>query len=242
MMKESLCLSILIMISIIVLGSCRETAKTEGFAVESEKVEKSTYSILRFSLKLNQESYVDSFWGEPPQIAIWLETPEGDEIRTVWVTRRTGQGDWAGKLECPVALPFWVSRYNKETHTEGAPTPKEPAPAAVTGATPKLELRAQVKVPSSSLWNYYIEVNVSGDFNDAFPSMTPAEVLDPHGNGQPSLIYKGQIKAEPGSSSMPTLIGRTDQLEPIDHMITDLSDITTAKELFLRMEVACNNF
>ena len=241
-MNKRLCLLILGTILASFFGGCREAAGTGGCPAESEKMEEAPQVLLSFSMKLNQELYIDSYWGEPPQVAIWLETPEGDEIRTVWVTRRTAMGDWVGKLECPVALPFWVGRYNQETNTQGAPTPREPAPSAVTGATPKLEIKAQAKVPSSSLWNYYIEVNVSGDFNDGFPSMTPAEVMDPYGNGQPSLIYKGQIKAEPGSSSVSVLIGRTDQWEPAEDLISDLSDITTAKRLFLNMEVRCSDF
>ena len=97
-------------------------------------------ALLTFSLELNQKVYEYSDWGEPPQFAIWLEDADSSRIRTIWVTYRTGTGDWKGKVECPVALPYWVSRYNKETATSGPPTFFEPVIDAITGATPKQDI------------------------------------------------------------------------------------------------------
>lgn len=195
--------------------------------------------VLYFSVDLNPDIYERSDWGEPPQVAIWLEDSVGKDIRTVFVTYRSATGDWMGKVSCPVALPYWFSRYNKETGTVGPPTYRNPAPHAVTGATPTLELTARTGVAPKSEWSYFIEVNVAGDYNRDFPSMLESGRPDPQGNGQPSLIYKGTIIAEPGSHSTPVLVGRTEQWSPTDTIIEDLRGITTAKELLGKIEVTC---
>lgn len=194
---------------------------------------------LVFSLSIDRDVYDDSDFGEPPQIAIWLESLDGSTIKTVFVTYRVGSGHWLGKVMCSAALPYWVGRYNKETGTTGPPTFRSKAPDAITGATPKQDLTAAVSVPIGSKWKYFVEVNISGDYNGSFPSMNDNGQPDPQGNGQPSLIYQGQIEAVAGAVDSPRLIGRTDQWRVIDYIIEDLESITTAKDLLSRIEVSC---
>ncbi|OHB64700.1 MAG: hypothetical protein A2Y77_03800 [Planctomycetes bacterium RBG_13_62_9] len=69
--------------------------------------------------------------------------------------------------------------------------------------------------------------------------MSEAGETDRYGNGQPSLIYRGHIDATAGATSRPELIGRMDQYLPIDEIETDLTGITTAKELLRQVEVSC---
>ena len=236
----------------VVLIGCDSSVGTKGALTDANtpitsnelrqaEVMESGSALLTFSLKLDQQVYEDSDWGDSPQFAIWLDDSAGGRIRTVWVTHRTGTGDWKGKVECPVSLPYWVSRWNKETGSIGPPTFHEPVVDAVTGATPKQDLRVQTKVPQLSRWKYFIEVNVSGDFNADFPSRLANGVPDSQGNGQPSLIYQGRIEAVDGASDVPKLIGRTDQLQRVDYVISDLQGITTAKNLFSRIEVFCRS-
>ena len=197
--------------------------------------------LLKFELILDKDVYTNSIHGEPPQIAIWLEDPTSQVIKTVFVTYRSATGNWIGKVSCPVALPYWFSRYGEETNTQGPPTHKSPAVDAVTGATPKFELIARVEVVPKSRWNYFIEVNVAGDFNADFPSMLEDGSPDPHGNGQPSLIYKGSIVAKLGQKDLPTLVGRTEQWLPTDKIIKEMDSITSAKEILTEIEVACQS-
>jgi len=192
-----------------------------------------------FNITVDQKVYEDSSnFGEPPQIAIWLENPETSKIKTVWVSYRSGSGDWVGKVECPVALPYWYSRFNKEMNTSGPPSFQNPAPVAVTGATPKTDLKVKCSMPSRGIWEYFIEVNVSADFNRTFSSETSQGVPDQHGNGQPSLIYKGLIDAANAKITEPELIGRTDQYYPTDKINPDLQSITTAKNLIKSIEIS----
>ncbi len=191
---------------------------------------------LQFSLSLDPQVYSRSNYKKPPQFAIWIEEAAGEEIRTVWVSEKTGAGTWGGKTARPVSLPYWVSRWNKETGGSGDPTPDNSAADAVTGATPKQVLTCLIEVPARSKWNYFVEVNVSGDFNDSFAAESKDGKRDRNGNGQPSIVYKGQITALSGRHSEPKLIGRTDQFESVSSVISDMEGISDAKNLFSQIE------
>lgn len=192
---------------------------------------------LQFSLSLDPQVYAQSHYKKPPQFAIWIEDAKCGQIRTVWVTEKTGKGSWGGKTVRPVSLPYWVSRWNKETGSTGDPTLDNPAADAVTGATPKQEFTCRTEVPAASKWNYFIEVNVSGDFNDSFTAESKDGKRDQNGNGQPSIIYRGRITARPGRRSEAKLIGRTDQFDGVNSVIADLDGISDAKDLFSRTEI-----
>jgi len=222
LLKLSLCICVL------TLASCA-----------NEAMRSSRQAVLKFSLKLDSNIYTQSRYKKPPQFAIWLEkAPEGT-IRTVWVSDKTGSGDWGGDATRPVSLPYWVSRWNIETQTRSFPTPDNPVVDAVTGATPEGEFSVEVMVPAKSVWNYFIETNVSGDYNDAFPAVGKDGKEDRNGNGQPSIIYKGRITSSSGRRSTPKLIGRTDQFQNVKTINPDLKGITTAKDLFSVIEVSC---
>lgn len=181
---------------------------------------------LQFSLNLDVKIYDYSDYGEPPQIAIWLEHKITGRVRTVFVTRRTAQNEWKGKIHCPVSLPYWQSR-NKNTLL----------PDGVSGATPKNRLTCTIDVTKGSEWNYFIEVNISGDYNAAFPAMTDSGTPDSQGNGQPSLIYKGMITALPGQMDSPRLTGRTMQMLAADRINMDLLGITNARQVLSSISV-----
>ena len=193
---------------------------------------------LQFSLSLDPQVYGRSHYKKPPQFAIWIEDAAGEQIRTVWVTEKTAAGSWGGKTVRPVSLPYWVSRWNTEIGGSGDPTPENPAADAVTGATPKQDLVCRIEVPASTAWKYFVEVNVSGDFNDSFSAETKDGKKDRNGNGQPSIVYKGQIIARPGQSSTPELIGRTEQFERVGNVIPDIQGITNARDLFSKIEIS----
>jgi hypothetical protein len=216
------------------VGSCRNSGVPKFPADPTPET-----AALVFQIDLNQQVYENSTWGDPPQMAVWLQDEAGEDIRTVAVTHRTGAGDWEGKVECAVALPAWVAFYNRETETEGPPTWDRPAPDAITCATPRAKLNATIRVPRDTRWAYLVEVNVSGDYSVHFPHMSEDGFLDRYGNGQPSIVYRGSIVAVEGATSRPELWGYTDQYSPPDAISTDLDRITTARRLLRAVTVSC---
>ena len=202
---------------------------------------KSDEAILKFEIHQEQKIYERSDYGEPPQFAIWLENKKSGKIKTVFVTYRTATGDFEGKAECPVSLPAWIGAFRKETGRDDLPTVKNPADKAITGATPKIKsFSAEVSVPKNSNWYYYIEMNVSGDYNSDFPRMKSNGWFDFQGNGQPSIVYRGTISGKPGEKSKPTLIGRTEQMYLSTEIIPYHDGITEAKEVFSMIKVTCH--
>ncbi len=193
--------------------------------------------VLRFKLELDPLIYQDTSWADPPQMAIWLTGENGNSGRTIMVTHRTGAGDWEGKIECSVALPYWTSFYKKETGSPGAPTFNNPAPDAITRPTPTKDLTLDASVTAGEEVTYYLEVNASGDFNDNFAAMSPEGESDRYGNGQPSLVYRGTIQAVEGMKSKPKIFGHTPQHDEPVSIEEDLTDLTSATRLMKSIEV-----
>ncbi len=194
-----------------------------------------------FSIRQERDIYELSDYGEPPQFAIWLENKNTGDIRTVFVTYRTATGDFEGKVECPISLPAWIGAFRKETGRDDFPTPRKPICDAITGATSKVkELEIEVKIPGKSQWYYYVEMNVSADYTTGFPYLRPDGTIDSQGNGQPSIIYKGEISGISGDNSTPVLIGRTEQMYFSSEINPDLSDIDNAKNVFSVIKARCS--
>lgn len=195
---------------------------------------------IEFEIRQDMDLIRQSLFGEPPQFAIWLEEPVSGRLQTVFVTYRSGCGDWVGKTECPAALPRWFEVFRQETGWTGLPTLEKSAPDAVTGATPEVErFMTSVEVPYGSRWVCWIEMNQSGDFNEA-SRVRDAEkkTVDVHYSGQPALIYRGEIAAIPGEKIVPALYGESGTDNPGGQTIVPVSDgVTTAKDIFKTIEI-----
>lgn len=195
---------------------------------------------LAFTMMQDHDLIDLSDYGEPPQFAIWLENPATEEVRTVFVTYRTATGDFEGRVSCPLSLPLWIGIFRVEFNKTGFPRPWEPVADAITGATPKTKrIRVTAEVPAGSEWNYYIEMNLAGDFNDHYPSRIDNYGPDKYGNGQPSLIFKGSIVANIGQSSTPVIAGRTDQIYFTTEINPDLQGIDSARNVFYDILITC---
>ncbi len=154
---------------------------------------------LEFDIEQNQELILFSNYAEPPQFAIWLENAETGQLKTVFVTYRSAQGDWVGKVECPGSLPLWFEVFKREYMVDTLPGRSKAVPIAITGATPKADhFKVCVEVPPGSEWICWIEVNLAGDFNEHFDSLSgnPNAVKDD--SGQASIIYKAKIEGKNG--------------------------------------------
>jgi len=211
-----------------------------GRILSREMPEEAKKVDLKFSMQVHEDVFEMTNFGEPPQIAIWLENPLTGDVRTVWVARRSGRRLWKGKFECPTALPIWQSRHKNEKSKYKARGLLKRLVDAISGATPDGGVfQTTVQVAAGTSWNCYIEVNVSADFNTAFTYRDKNDMPDPQVNGQPSLIYFIKITARSGSQAHLKLIGRSRQLYASDKIIADTSGITTAKDVVTDLKVEC---
>lgn len=174
----------------------------------------------------------------PPQIAIWSETPEGEYLETLMITERTGRQSWRKApgdserkkdIRRPEALPVWE-------HRRGIPVtdPEFILPDAVTQATPKKGLNVDCRLPDTGEVVLYLEINHSTDFNDFYTSDAAPDRSQysggPWGSGQPSLVYRARISSSEsgGSDSGFTLIGHGSPDGSDGSIDPELSGITSA--------------
>ena len=215
----------------LLLLACREVTKAPPAWNNAEDTN------LRFDIQLNPEIYRLSNFGEPPQLALWLESLDGSQIRTLYVTSRLGRGIWVGKVVCPTALPCWISRREHETGGD-LPSFLKPLPDGITGATPKDLLSVYTSVEAGSTWRYFLELNVSGDYNETFPASLANGEPDPDGNGQPSVVYSGEIATNSDSVSSAMFLGRMRQISATQLLIPDSTGLTTVLKVLKGMQVS----
>jgi len=195
---------------------------------------------IQFRIHINQQLVQESAFGESPTFAIWLEEPSSGKCRTIFVTRRAAVGDWEGKAEVPSALPCWFEVYKRENQTRELPGIEKQAAVAVTGATPEPGyFITRARVHSGTTWKCWIEVNLSGDYNDQYQEYNEeAKTVDTYGNGQPALIYSALIDAVEGTVVIPVIAGMCLPELQGDSLIRPLKGITTAAYVFDEISIA----
>ena len=191
---------------------------------------------MEFRIRINSDLVHLSAYGEPPTFAIWIGNEEG-KLANVYVTRRAYENDWEGKPEVPVALPFWYSlnesgKFDNNNEFTGTD--------AVSGATPRNEdFAIRVAVPADSVYTFWIEMNLSGDYNAQYMDDDPeARTADEYGNGQPALVYRGSIRAVPGQTARAEVWGMSLRNDTTGQIIHPLKGITTADKVFSSIRVA----
>ena len=190
---------------------------------------------LEFRIRVNPELIQVSAYGEPPTFAIWLENMRGEK-ENIYVTHRAYKNDWEGKPEVPVALPYWFHLNGKGSFSPGNVSLRMDA---VSGATPRDEFfTIRVEVPQDSSYQCWIEMNLSGDYNDYYKENDSVKrTSDEFGNGQPALIYSGEIHSVPGQQMVPEIVGMSLSNDSTERIIWPVKGITTADQVFSSIEV-----
>lgn len=181
-----------------------------------------------------------------PLIAIWLTTPDGKYIQTLYVSQsiakgiyehgKSEQGKWfPGEHRRPAALPYWAfSRNVKEEDGLYIPTAKNPIPDAYTGATPQnsFVLETQLDAIQKGKVLLWFEINQPFDFNDFWYNQKYPNNNAYRTSGQPSLVYLAIIDFESANKEY--------FLNPIGHgnptgenglLFTDITTLTTALKM-----------
>lgn len=174
-----------------------------------------------------------------PQIAVWMETLEGQYIDTLYVTGKAatsgfGETD-SGPTRRPEALPYWShSRGIQEADGYFVPHQNNSDLDGVSGATPKSDYQIALSAPRMGQYRLLLEVNRPYDFNehytkDRFPE-DPIYSGD-GSSGQPSLIYEAVIDSEVPGQYLLSLVGRGHHSGADGELYPDLEEITTAKDI-----------
>jgi hypothetical protein len=188
-----------------------------------------------------------------PQMAIWVETTEGEFLHTLFITSRLARQEWRGapaddtpteEIRRAEALPVWSHRHGT-VYADGLPVPtrEEPMPDAVTSATPKDTFTLHTALPKNhGKVVVFFEVNASTDFNDAYPEN--AAVGEENysggrwGSGQPSLVYRTVIDPTKDGESTLELVGHGSADGSNGKVASDLSGITSALDIVQAVTIA----
>ena len=196
--------------------------------------------VMQFDIHQNKEIIHLSTFAEPPQFAIWLENPGNHNCQTVFVTRRVALGDWEGKANVPDALPRWFEIFRDNADLHERQGLKRNSVLNVTGATPSNDFfSVRVDIKPGSQWICWVEMNLAGDFNDAYPEFNEITLKeDEFSCGQPSLLYKAEIKAIEGLVIEPELVAQS-IWENGNTSIEPVSDgVTSARYIFDEIKVS----
>ncbi|MCF2949390.1 hypothetical protein L0668_14820 [Paraglaciecola aquimarina] len=174
-----------------------------------------------------------------PQMAVWMETIEGQYIDTLYVTGKISSSGFGetdtGPTRRPEALPYWShSRGIQEDDGYFAPVANNADLDGVTSATPKNDSLIALTAPQMGKYRLMLEINRSYDFNDYYSKDRFPE--DPiysgdGSSGQPSLIYSVTIDSASPGKYLLELIGHGHHSGQNGDLYSDLSNISSAKDI-----------
>jgi hypothetical protein len=189
-----------------------------------------------------------------PSFAIWVEDMEGNYIETLYVTQyfakgvfghgEAERGKWKnepGEVRRPAALPYWSHKRDiKANDGLYAPSPETSVPDALTGATPKgnFILETGSKVETNSKFKVLLEVNQPWDSNDYWTNSKFPDDFDYKTSLQPAMVYEATVEPDSLKTEYNLIaIGHSEPSGKSGQLFTDLSSLTTAKEIFSKILV-----
>lgn len=155
------------------------------------------------------------FWH--PQIAIWTEDTLGNYLNTLYVTKATAKGIFAGgrtkdnfksldeskdvglsDYRRVDALPVWSHKRGVIYEDGGyAPTYENPLTDGMTGATPLDNFVLSTSTEEKDVFVLKMEINVAFDDNEYYSEFDfPDDIIFHNGTGQlgqPSIVFKTPI-------------------------------------------------
>jgi hypothetical protein len=160
-----------------------------------------------------------------PQVAVWVESPEGRYLGTIHVTGKVAKGSWmaAPSSGRPEALPVWSHLRQGELDSVSAAT-QAGETLSVSGLASSLPAGDYV---------IKLETNRSYDYNETFTAANSGVC------GQPSIVYRASLSLGQGRVQAAfEPLGRG-SLDGSDGKIQEgLAGIDTALDLFSRMSIS----
>ncbi len=241
-MKKSLLLSLLILLML----SCTNTR------VPVEEVpEQFSYNSMGSGPTLE----IEMTRGEGhnhPLMAIWVETPDGSFIQTLYVAESIGKGVFhhadasrgfwlAGEIQRPAALPYWSHKRGiKNEQGYYLPTPENPVPDAYSGPTPGQNyiLQSRLNETGPLQFNVLFEINQTWDWNEFWTNNKYPENEEYKTSCQPALVYSVSIDLDnPQESYEMKPIGRSHHSGASGELFTDLETLTTALHIVEQLTI-----
>ena len=236
----------LIVLSSLFLASCVKHPKV---TVEEKKEVVSTQPFtdgvpIQIEFEKGEEYYY-------PLMVFWIEDLEGNYIETLYASKSisTGvfkygvnvKGKWtAGERRRPAALPYW-SHKRGFVAPDGLylPTPQNPLPDAITGATPKASfiLNTTAK-PGIQKFRVMMEVNQTWDWNNHWHNNLYPDDDEYKTSCQPALLYMAEIDLNSQVNNFVlTLIGHSHYSGKTGELFPDISTLTTALRIAEKVTV-----
>ena len=192
-----------------------------------------------------------------PSMVIWTEDLEGNYIETLFITQFVGTstyargaispGKWSdqpGTARRPASLPYWAhQRGVKASDGLYIPSPEQPMPDAITSATPKGNYRLRTSLSDSQQGKFRIlmEVNQPWDANRYYTNNLYPDDSNYLTSLQPSLIYAVTVDPDNNETLFMNPIGHGDPGGSSGKLFTNLTQITTAREIIHSVSIQKNN-
>lgn len=185
-----------------------------------------------------------------PLMAVWLEDTNGNFLETIYIAESIGKGffdygqkdkgKWQpGPILRPAALPYWMHKACvNDIDKVQLPTQSNPVPDAITGPTPESSFAIDTKIKS---YNHpvmvLVEINQTWDWNEHWHNNKYPNDSAYKTSCQPALVYAAKVQFDLNGTYQLELIGHSHYSGKTGELFKDTSTITTAKNIFRRMEV-----
>jgi len=234
-----------IFISIVLFSSCRSQRPADEMITEIRSNAEAT--VFPITIRVSKGLAFNH-----PSFAFWIEDPEGNYMETLFVTKSIAKGvfghgeiapgKWSsvpGAVRRPAALPYWSHKRNIQS-SDGlyAPSPETAVPDAISGATPTtgFVLKTSLTKKPSGKFKLLLEVNQPWDSNKYWVNSKFPDDINYFASLQPSLVYEAII--DPENMEKPVFLNPIGHGEPSGKngsLNTDITTLTTAKEIFLNI-------
>lgn len=189
-----------------------------------------------------------------PTFVLWKEDLQGNYLETIFITKAYASGIFGHEMQGdtiwkktpgpsyqPAALPYWSHKKGLINGIDLIPSPSNPYVDAYTGATPEQNFNIETKMKSKQKnYRLCLEVNQTWDWNSYWTNNKfPDNDAYKH-SAQPSIIYSIEIN-EKNKTYFMKPIGHGDPKGENGLLFTELSTLTTAKEIFHSIEIKLNN-
>lgn len=237
---------ILLFVTAFFLNMCKTTEQNlEPIVIKNTSIEQSS--------DLMSISIIKGEYYNHPTFVIWKEDMNGEYLKTIFITKSyasgiyghemVGDSVWrnvSGTSIQPAALPYWTFKKGKINDKTYVPNPENPFVDAYTGATPKQNFKFETGSSlSKDSYRILLEINQTADWNNYWTNNKyPYSPAYKH-SAQPSIIYAVTVNTEASVFYM-NPIGHGDPKGETGKLFTDLSTLTTVKEILASVKVELN--